>query len=154
MQISESSSISTRRRIHWLLLLVAAVLVAAACGGDDESDGGSADSGAASVTLASPGEGDTVTSPVTFQMEASNFTIEPAGDQQEGAGHFHLMIDVSCVDTGENIPVDDNHLHYGDASTTAEVELEPGEHTVCLQAGDGLHFALDLTDTVTFTVEQ
>ncbi|WP_114594048.1 DUF4399 domain-containing protein [Euzebya pacifica] len=40
-----------------------------------------------------------------------------------------------------------------DGSTSAELELEPGEHTLCLQDGDGEHTALDLTDEITVTVE-
>ena len=106
-----------------------------------------------SVHFASPEDGATVTSPVQVEMMAVNFTIEPAGEVHDGAGHFHIMIDVPCVAPGEVIPSDANHLHYGQAQTSAELELEPGEHTLCLQAGNGAHVALDLTDTITITVE-
>ncbi len=57
------------------------------------------------------------------------------------------------VTPGETIPADDAHVHYGDGATAAQLELSPGEHTLCLQAGDGTHTALDLTDEITFTVE-
>lgn len=105
------------------------------------------------VYFASPEDGATVTDPVHVEMMAVNFTIEPAGEVHDGAGHFHIMIDVPCVTPGEVIPSDANHLHFGQGQTTAELELEAGEHTLCLQAGNGEHVALDLTDTISITVE-
>lgn len=128
-------------RILLALLLTSA---AVACGGDEE----------ASVAFAGIEDGAEVTSPVAVEFEATDFTIEPAGDGtiNEGAGHMHVMIDVPCVEVGEVIPSDDDHLHFGDGSTSAELELEPGEHTLCLQAGNGAHEALDLTDEITITV--
>ncbi len=103
------------------------------------------------VTLEVP-EGDTVSSPVPLTMTAEGVTIEPAGEVHDGAGHFHVMVDVDCVEEGETIPKDDDHLHFGDGSTTSELDLEPGEHTLCLQVGDGEHKALALTHTVQVTV--
>jgi hypothetical protein len=79
-------------------------------------------------------------------------TIEPAGEVQEGAGHFHVMVDVGCVEPGEVIPSDDDHLHFGDGSSETSVELEPAEHALCLQVGDGVHTALDATHEITVTV--
>jgi hypothetical protein len=35
---------------------------------------------------------------------------------------------------------------------SAEVVLEPGEHALCVQAGDGTHVALDLSDQVTIDI--
>lgn len=106
-----------------------------------------------SVHFASPEDGATVTDPVHVEMMAVNFTIEPAGEVRDGAGHFHIMIDVPCVTPGEVIPSDENHLHFGQGQTSAELELAAGEHTLCLQAGNGEHVALDLTDTISITVE-
>jgi hypothetical protein len=137
------------RRVLAGLAVAAAVVAAAGCG-DDADDAGDG----ASVTVVSPEDGATVESPVTLEMAAENFVIEPAGEVREGAGHLHAMIDVPCVESGEVIPSDDEHIHYGDASTSDTLELEPGEYTVCVQAGDGVHTALDLTDTVTFTVSE
>lgn len=118
------------------------MLALAACG-----------NGAESVGFVEPDDGATVTSPVRVVMEAEGITIEPAGEVNEGAGHFHIMIDVGCVEPGVEIPADDQHVHFGDASTEASLELMPGEHTLCLQAGDGLHNALDATNEITITVE-
>jgi hypothetical protein len=86
-------------------------------------------------------------------MGAESFTIEPAGEIREGAGHLHIMVDVPCVSVGQTVPADDNHLHYGKAQTEAELTLTPGKHTLCLQAADGAHTALNLTQTIEVTVE-
>ena len=106
----------------------------------------------ASVSIVEPVDGATITGPVTVQMQAADFEVEEAGAAREGAGHLHLMIDVACVEPGSAVPFDDAHLHFGDGSTMAVLELPPGEYTLCLQAGNGIHTALDLTDSVTITV--
>jgi hypothetical protein len=93
-----------------------------------------------------------VGSPFTVTMEADGFTIEQAGQVREGAGHLHLMVDADCVSPGEQIPEDEAHLHFGDGATETQLELPAGEHTLCLQAGDGNHTALDLTDEITIMV--
>lgn len=108
----------------------------------------------ASVSFGGLQDGDTVFSPVTVTFESDGFEIIPAAEGGgEASGHMHVMIDVGCVPVGEEIPSDDSHVHFGDGSTSAELELEPGEHTLCLQAGDGDHIAMDVTDEVTITVE-
>jgi hypothetical protein len=63
------------------------------------------------------------------------------------------MVDSSCLEAGEVIPEDGAHLHLGDGATSTTLDLPAGEHTLCLQAGDGRHRALDITDEVTITVE-
>jgi hypothetical protein len=76
-------------------------------------------------------------------MQAENFTVETAGDVHDNAGHLHIMIDTPCLAAGEVIPKDDNHRHFGDGSTEADLELSSGTHTLCLQAADGVHIALE-----------
>jgi hypothetical protein len=129
-------------------VLILAVLFAAACGGGENGNGNGA-----SVSIASPEDGATVQSPVTVTMEAEGLEIEPAGEVREGAGHLHLMVDADCVSAAETIPADDAHRHLADGSDEVELELEPGEHTLCAQAGDGVHQALDATHEITITVE-
>jgi uncharacterized protein DUF4399 len=102
------------------------------------------------VSFVEPADGAEVIGAVKVKMAATNFTIEPAGAVKPGAGHFHIMVDTDCIAPGQVIPKDDKHLHYGMAQTEAELTLAAGEHTLCLQAGDGAHTALDLTDKVTF----
>ena len=149
-----------------LVLALAAGL--GACGDDDDAETATEDTteettaatettaaSGPSVELTEPADGASVTSPVTLKMAATNFTIEPAGDGtvKEGHGHFHVMVDTECIAPGTVIPSDETHVHYGKGQTEAPLELAPGEHTLCLQVGDGAHTALDLTDQVTITVQ-
>lgn len=108
--------------------------------------------GQPSVSFGSPANNATVASPVHLVMEAENFTIEPAGDIHDGAGHLHVMIDTGCIPAGQVVPNDDNHRHFGQGQTETDLELPAGTHTLCLQAADGAHTALDLTHTITITV--
>ena len=55
--------------------------------------------------------------------------------------------------TGEIIPAAEGFNHFGMGQTETELELEPGEYTLCLQVGDGIHAAVDLVDEITITVE-
>ena len=95
-------------------------------------------------------DGDTVSSPVLFQWGSENFTIEPYGNVDDGpivhvgAGHLHILIDAPCVKAGEQIrnPSDGSQIHYLLGQTEGELKLMPGEHTLCLQAGNGAHIAL------------
>lgn len=118
------------------------VLVAAGCSGGTS----------ASVFIDTPEDGARVESPVQLRMGADGFSLEPAGEAREGAGHLHLMIDTGCTPVGETIPDDETHRRLEDGSTQTVLELPAGEHTLCLQAGDGVHSALDLTDEITITV--
>ena len=107
------------------------------------------------VSFQTPADGATVSSPVPVVMQAENFTVEAAGEVHNGAGHLHIIIDAECVTPGSAIPKDETHLHFGDGSTSTEVELASGTHTLCLQAADGAHVALDgkgMTHEITVTV--
>lgn len=105
------------------------------------------------VFFIEPTDGATVTAPISVTMGVANFTLEPAGGVQPNAGHLHIMIDTPCVAVGETIPRDETHLHFGLGQSEAVLMLEPGLHTLCLQAADGIHTALALTDQITITVE-
>jgi hypothetical protein len=108
------------------------------------------------VFFEEPKDGATVSRTAKVKMVAEDFTVEPAGEVRAGHGHLHVMIDTGCVSAGQVIPKDENHLHYGQGQTEAELELTPGTHRLCLQAADGAHIALDgdgMTDEITITVE-
>ncbi len=109
------------------------------------------------VGFEQPADGATVTSPFEVVMAATGLVVEPSGEVNEGAGHFHILVDTDFTPAGEVIPTDEQHLHYGQGQTTATLELEPGEHTLRLQFADGLHTALEgdqYRDTITVTVEE
>jgi len=87
-----------------------------------------------------------------WQASADGVTIEESGEVTEGAGHYHILVDTDPVEPGETIPSDDSHVHYGTGQTDGVLELEPGDHTLHLQVGDGEHVAMGLTDTVEVSV--
>ena len=97
---------------------------------------------AEAVRIASPTTGATVPPTFTVVMAASGINVEPAGVVNEGAGHFHLLIDEPFVAAGEVVAADETHLHFGKAQLTATLTLEPGEHLIRLQLANGAHQAL------------
>ena len=155
------------RRGMVLAVVTAVVLIAAGCG-DEEGDQGAepqttmstapstttptTTASAQAVKFLEPADGAKVTGVVKVKMEATGFTIEPAGEVKAGAGHFHIIVDGGCIATGTVIPKDDKNLHYGMAQKEAELTLAAGTHKLCLQAGDGAHTALDLTHQITVEV--
>lgn len=105
-----------------------------------------------SISVASPASGATVESPVLLRVKFEYLTPAAAGATVDGEGHLHVLIDQPCLPTGLPIPKDASHVHFGDGSTDLEVELEPGEHELCVQMGDGFHTAVAITDTLTVNV--
>lgn len=106
-----------------------------------------------------PQDGDTVGTLVTLEFGANNFTIEPVveGVINEAAGHYHIGLDTECLPAGEIIPQADPWIHFGDGSSEIEMQLSPGEHTLCLQIGDGEHRTLEgagMSQLITVQVEE
>ena len=143
------------------VMTLVAVVVLAACGGrsaEDQvvqvppSDTRSA-TPSASVTVDSPADGATVASPVKVKMAATGVSIEPASaGVTPNSGHFHIIVDADCVASGQVIPADATHLHFGMAQTEADVPLPSGPHKLCIQVADAAHMATDITKIVPFTV--
>lgn len=136
---------SRLRRLSLLCTVIAFGLLSAACQSDED---------VGRVFFVELADGATVSSPLTVQMGAEDFVIEPAtSGVNEGRGHLHLMVDAPCVEPRLIVPPDDQHLHFGKAQTSTELELPEGEHFLCLQAADGDHTALRPTAAITITVE-
>ena len=130
-------------RPTYTLLAACAFLLLAGCG-DDAPDG--------SVSLMSPSDGDSVAGSVELVMAADGVTTEEAGEVNDGAGHFHVIADQGCLDAATPIGNDADHVHFGGGQSDGVIYLGPGDHELCLQVGDGVHAALDLTDTASVTV--
>ncbi|MEX2293518.1 MAG: DUF4399 domain-containing protein [Acidimicrobiales bacterium] len=124
-------------------LTVATTLLLAACGADDETR----------VSFVAPADGATLAGGVHVEMAADGITIEEAGEAREGAGHFHLIADAGCTAAGKAIGKDADHVHFGKGQTEGVIYLEPGEHELCLEVGDGVHSALGVTATRTVQIE-
>ena len=107
------------------------------------------------VRFVSPADGAVVPSKFDVTMMANELTVEPAGEINPNAGHFHILVDTDFVPAGDIIINDAQHIHYGKGQLTTTLELEPGEHVLRLQFANGAHVALDgpqYQDTITVTV--
>ena len=108
------------------------------------------------VYFVEPQDAATVTNPVhvKFGLEG-DIHLAPAGDMTPNTGHHHLLIDGTPVPKGEAIPVSERSLHFGKAQTETDVKLPPGQHTLTLQLGDGMHrsYGPELSSTITVNVK-
>jgi len=110
----------------------------------------------AGVFFISPADGDVVSSPVSVKFGIVGMSVVKAGEMQANAGHHHLLIDTGVPDLTMPVPADEHHRHFGDASTTAYINLEPGPHTLRLLLADYRHIPHAppvMSDTITITVE-
>ena len=110
----------------------------------------------ATVFFITPGDGETLTSPVTVEFGLSGMSVVKAGVNEAHSGHHHLLVDTNPPNMELPIPANANHIHFGDGSTSTELALEPGEHTLRLLLGDHLHIPHDppiMSDTITITIK-
>ncbi len=157
-----------------LFCLLAATIVVSGCSREDSSNeqpAATADVAAATdsvilprtgsaegarVFFISPGDGDTVSNPVRVEFGIEGMAVVRAGDDTPHSGHHHLLIDTDLPPMDLPIPADANHVHFGDGSTSTEITLEPGEHTLQMLLGDHLHIPHDpplVSDVIRITVE-
>lgn len=100
-------------------------------------------------------DGDKVKSPFKVVMKAQNIKVRPAGEDAEdkASGHHHLIIDGEAIPTGQPVPADDKHIHFGKGQTETEVSLPVGKHTLTLQFADGAHRSYGATQSQTIKIE-
>lgn len=112
----------------------------------------------ARVFFISPADGDTVSSPVTVSFGLEGMEVVPAGEEQDNAGHHHLLINLDELPAMDfPLPATDQVVHFGGGQTETELELPPGTHRLQLLLGDHLHIPHDppvLSETITITVEE
>lgn len=78
-----------------------------------------------------------------LRMGARGIGVAPAGVEQANTGHHHVIINSPLPPFDEDIPADNNHLHFGAGQSEARVELPPGTHTLQLLMGDHNHVPHD-----------
>jgi hypothetical protein len=83
-----------------------------------------------------------VTSPFTAEFSTSGFELAPAASAEDGVGHLHWSTDSCDLDS---------RLENGEASV--EIELPPGEHTICVGAFTSGHEQLGGTAQITVIVD-
>ncbi|MGH8166281.1 MAG: DUF4399 domain-containing protein [Woeseiaceae bacterium] len=110
----------------------------------------------ATASFITPQDGAVVSSPVQVEFSIEGMDLVPAGNDAPNSGHHHILIDAELPDMTMPIPADANHVHFGDGSTSAELTLPPGEHTLQLLFADYLHIPHDgpvYSERITVTVE-
>ncbi|MBC7895884.1 MAG: DUF4399 domain-containing protein [Cytophagaceae bacterium] len=143
------------------LRVVLAVLSLAACAPGEQKGADSAALStspvAASVDITSPGEGDSVTLPITLTLGATGVVVVPAtGQVEEGKGHHHLVIDGDVPADGAALPQPPVVYHLGNGASDKVIDsLPPGPHRVIAVFASGDHVAMPNVkrDTVTFIVK-
>lgn len=96
-----------------------------------------------------------VKSPVTVKFGLCGMGVAPAGIEKPGTGHHHVIIDEVLPLLDENIPADDNHIHFGGGQTETTITLMPGKHTLQLLLGDQNHLPHNppvVSEVITITV--
>jgi hypothetical protein len=111
----------------------------------------------ASVYFITPQDGAVVSNPVRLEFAVEGMDVLPAGEDAADSGHHHVLIDTDLPDLALPIPADAKHVHFGDGSTSAELTLAPGAHTLQLLFADYLHIPHDgpvYSERITITVEE
>jgi hypothetical protein len=93
----------------------------------------------AKVYFIAPQNGAEVSSPVRVVFGLSAMGVAPAGINQTGTGHHHLLINDPAIDYTKPLPANDQVVHFGGGQTETTIELKPGTHTLQLLLGDWKH---------------
>jgi len=110
----------------------------------------------ARVFFISPADGDTVSNPIRVEFGIAGMDVVKAGIDQPHSGHHHLLIDTGLPDLTMPIPSDEHHIHFGDGSTSTEITLPPGQHTLSMLLGDHRHIPHNppvVSEPITITVK-
>ena len=107
------------------------------------------------VFFVEPKDGAELASPFTVKFGVKNLLVEPAGEIKAGSGHHHLLINSDSTPSGESIPADQTHVHYGKAQTEAQISLEPGTYKLTMQFANGAHqsYGSELSKTINIIVK-
>ena len=91
------------------------------------------------VYFANLNNGDTVSNPVAIEFGVEGMTVRPAGELTPGTGHHHLLIGSDSIATGDVVPANEKHIHYGKGQTADTLDLPLGKTKIALQFADGAH---------------
>jgi hypothetical protein len=110
---------------------------------------------AQSVSFTEPADGATVSSPFKVKFAVKGMDVKPAGEMAANTGHHHLLINKESIKSGDSVPFDDAHLHFGKGQTDAEVKLAPGVYTLTMQFANGAHqsYGPTLSNSIKVTVK-
>lgn len=104
------------------------------------------------VFFANLSDGDTVSNPVAIAFGIEGMQVKSAGSIEEGTGHHHLLIGSDSIATGEVVPANEKHIHYGGGQTNDTLDLPLGETKIALQFADGAHASYGSKMSASITV--
>jgi hypothetical protein len=121
-----------------VLAFAGLALLASACASKQSTGSGSGSgSGTRSISVTSPANGATVSSPVILNLVAHGAQI---GTPDTGKMHFHIYVD--------------NSSQYTIAYTTrASIPVPPGKHTLRIVLAEPNHTETSTTTSITVTVK-
>jgi len=110
-------------------------------------------------------DGATVSAPVTVVFGLRGKGVAPAGVDQDGTGHHHILLNRPPFGEWPNdteisqigIPADDHHIHFGGGQTETVLDLPAGSHSLQLLLGDHFHVPHDpvvASERITITVTE
>jgi len=98
----------------------------------------------AQAYIIEPADGDTVSQDFTVKFGLSGMGVAPAGVERDNTGHHHLLIDVAELpELTEPLAATEQIRHFGGGQTEAQINLEPGTHTLRLLLGNYSHVPHD-----------
>ena len=156
------------------LTLTAFVVTANACGGSQPPAEPAAEVPAAApaappaaptrrVFFIEPQDGATVKSPVKLRFGVEGYELAPVPTDpitpeqvRAGVGHHHVGVEMDCLPAGtEIVKGKPSWIHFGNAATEIDMQLEPGTHKLTLQLGDDLHRTIEgFCETITVHVQK
>ena len=133
------------------LLILLFTIVISACQSSTQSNKKAVDE--PSVFFKNIHNGAVLSSPFFVEMGVEGMEVEPSGKINTNKGHHHIIINKTCMEDGELIPVDNQHRHYGGGQKEAQLDLEPGNYSLTLQFANGEHHAYgEMCKTINVTV--
>ena len=110
---------------------------------------------AQSVSLLEPADGAIVATTFRVRFGVKGMAVAPAGTIAADSGHNHLLINQLPVKTGDSVPFDDQHKHFGAGQTEAMITLTPGQYQLTSQFANGAHqsYGAPMSASITVTVK-
>jgi Domain of unknown function (DUF4399) len=110
---------------------------------------------AQSVNFLEPKDGAVVTSPFKVIFTVNGMEVVPAGELKTNTGHHHLLINTGSIPSGDVIPFDNTHIHFGKGQTETEVSLPSGKYKLTMQFANGAHqsYGPQLSKSIEVTVK-
>ncbi|MEX1166843.1 MAG: DUF4399 domain-containing protein [Hydrogenophaga sp.] len=92
------------------------------------------------VGFANLWNGQRVLSPFKVAFAVRGMGVVPAKHPLQGTGHHHILVNQRLpLNVRQDLPFNDNHLHFGGGQTSTVLNLPPGKHRLRLLFADAGH---------------